>query len=149
MELLDQAIWDTAHKTEGMTPEQIATAMGLGAPTFYNKANPHSDNDNFTKAQLASLVAVTSNMAIPRAFAVLAGSGGDPGDLFLAVLRAGEAQGNVRSTLLQAIEDDKISQNELGNIIRDCSTAIKRIEDVMASARKKYESNVVDLNPGA
>lgn len=133
MQNMADAVHETALNSD-KTAQQIAAEMVMDYQVLLNKANPRSDNDNFTWHQIQMLVHHSKNPLIGQELTRLAGrSTDDINDLLTAVLVAGTEQGNLRQVLLEVNADGVITRKESIQVINRLNILRRALDGIEAT----------------
>lgn len=141
MPKLERAVYDTVHD---IGPERIATLIGRTVGTVYNKANPESETHVFSLIEGRSICLTTQDYRILGAFAqdlnhaaIPLGDYRQTSDLELLNLytNVDEQSGHLATEIREALDDGKITQDELLKIrsrvhdqVRAIFTLLGRLE---------------------
>lgn len=123
-------IQDAAHKTVKEYPggsESLAPRLGMSAAVLRNKVNPNTATHHLTLAEADELMSVTDDFRILHALAATHGfvlqraDAPESGSLIQGMLAAAAGQGDLAHIVAQAMEDGRITPNEVAQIEKACT----------------------------
>lgn len=141
---VQDAAYSTVHNYPGGS-ESLAPRVGLSAAVLRGKVNPHNDRNILSLAEASRIMGVTGDFRVLHALAgehgftltPIAGEGG--ADVAVAMLGTAAAGGDLAEAIAGALQDDRISPNELAEIGRACAALQSKIVAVARGAAARAE----------
>lgn len=134
-------IKDAAHKTVHDYPGgsvSLAPRLGMSAAILRNKVNPNNTTHHLTLAETSELLGVTDDHRILHALAAEHGytlqrtDAPASGSLIQGMLAAAAGQGDLAHLIAEAMDDGRITPNEVSAIEKAC-TALQHVLATVAS----------------
>lgn len=145
MDLLDQAVYDTAHGARGGL-SRLADSMGLSRQVLINKVNYNNEQNKLSLREALSIMEITQDYSILEEAARMLGYKVEPlnaqpdKSLLSAIVNAGADHGQVHQTIEAAILDQKINPRELKLISSQVDDAIDALHVLRATIEKEQNN---------
>lgn len=130
MDILDQAIYDTVHKSD-VRASEIATRLGMNHQVLLNKANPQNESHKMSVRESLAIQLLTGNHRIQSALDTLlnAESLQTPFQcVFQAMLATSKEQGDVARVIQEAMSDGRFTMREKEDAFREIDEVIESLE---------------------
>lgn len=140
---------DAAHKTVhnpkhgGSTA--IAARMGMSPTVLNNKVNPNMDSHHLRLDEALTIMEFTGDHSIIQAMAQRLGgvycevsSESTKDELIMTALSASACQGDVMTEMHKALEDGRISCNELDSLLPKIQRAMSSLQSLKNHVKRKH-----------
>ncbi len=145
MDLLDQAVYDTAHRAKGGL-SRLAGSMNLSHQVLINKVNFNNEQNKLSLREAISMMGLTQDHSVLEETARMLGFKVEPlnakpdKSLLSAIVNAGADHGQVHQTIEAAVLDQKINSRELRLISKEVDDAIDALHVLRATIEKERDN---------
>ena len=130
MSHLNQAMHDLVHKSV-MSAKEISDALGIGRQVLTNKVNPNHTFNKLSVHELHAIQILTGNDVVLRAMQaefVLSIMAEAPPSIVEAMISQGKECGDVFAAVQNALADNKLTDYECSDILKEIREAIRSLE---------------------
>lgn len=140
---------DAAHKTVH-NPKHggsiaLAARMGMGNTVLNNKVNPNCDTHHLRLDEALTIMEFTNDHSIIQAMASRLGGvycevtgEATKDELIMTALSASACQGDVMTEMHKALEDGRISCNELDSLLPKIQKAMSSLQSLNNHVKRKH-----------
>lgn len=135
----------TVHNPKHGGSSAIAARMGMSSNVLNSKVNPQTDTHHLRLDEALTIMEFTGDHSIIQAMAhrldgVYCEVNSEPSkdDLIMTALSASACQGDVMAEMHKALEDGRISCNELKNLEQKIQTAMSSLQSLNSHAKIKH-----------
>ena len=130
MDHFQQSLHDLVHKSD-MSSTHISETLGIKHQILINKVNPHNAVNKLTVHELHAIQILTGNDVVLRAMQaelVLSALKDAPVSILEAVISTGKECGDVFGAVQKALADNKLTERERSDVLREIREAIASLE---------------------
>lgn len=142
---VEDAAYKTVHNRKHGGSTAIAARMGMSSNVLNSKVNPNCDTHHLRLDEAVTIMEFTNDHSIIQAMAHRLGgvycevSGEATKDeLIMTALSASACQGDVMTEIHKALEDGRISCNELDRLLPKIQTAMSALQSLSNHAKRKH-----------
>lgn len=144
MDVIDAA-HKTVHNTQHGGSTAIAARMGMSPTVLNNKVNPNTDSHHLRLDEALTIMEFTGDHSIIQAMSNRLGGvyckvNATPtqDDLFMTALSATACQGDVMTEMHKALEDGRISCDELDSLKIKIQKAMSMLQSLNNHVKRKH-----------
>ena len=144
MDVIDAA-HKTVHNTQHGGSTAIAARMGMSSNVLNSKVNPNCDTHHLRLDEALTIMEFTGDHSIIQAMASRLGGvycevNGEAtkDELIMTALSASACQGDVMTEMHKALEDGRISCNELESLMPKIQKAMSSLQSLKNHVKRKH-----------
>lgn len=125
-----QAIHDLVHQSD-ISSKGIAERLGMSPQILINKANPNNQVNKMSVLELHAIQLLTGNDVVIRAMRnelTLHALKDAPISILEAMINTGKECGDVFARVQEAMADNKLTERERSNVLKEIREAIVALE---------------------
>lgn len=143
---VEDAVHKTVHGYKHGGSPAIALRMGMSTPTVLNsKVNPNCNTHHLRLDEALTIMELTGDHSIIQAMASRLGGvycevtgEATKDELIMTALSASACQGDVMTELHKALEDGRISCNELDSVLPKIQRAMSSLQSLKNHVKRKH-----------